>query len=65
MDNYESIITNNNKFGEGEKFSLSNPLFHNIQRISVEKSLELLKQYAILGFDTETTGLNCFKEINV
>ena len=56
------LITNNTNFGEGEKFSPTNPLFHNIQRISVEKSLELLSQYNVLGFDTETTGLDCFKD---
>ena len=56
------LITNNKEFGTGEIFSRANPLFNNIQKISVEKSLELLSQYDVLGFDTETTGLNCFKD---
>ena len=56
------LITNNKQFGAGETFTRTNPLFHNIQQISVEKSLELLSQYNIIGFDTETTGLDCHKD---
>lgn len=56
------LITNDTKFGAGELFSRTNPLFNNIQQISVEKSLILLAHYKTLGFDTETTGLNPFKD---
>ena len=55
------LITNNTKFSKGDYLSLTDPLYNNIQIISVQRSLDLLENQKILGFDTETTGLDCFE----